>query len=159
MEPAPAAAGILVSVLLPFERSARSHREPPRPHPALLVPLVAEMGFDDAIFAQSADAFENPDFVDVVIHSYRHRYGLVPGDPAVAHIETQLTAQPSITVPAITIDGIRTVSHFALRPAMPDSSPVRTSIEFADVGHNIPQERPAAWAQAVLDARDMAATA
>ena len=51
-------------------------------------------GFDDAIFAQSAAAFDNPDFVDVVIHSYRHRYGLVPGDPAVAYIETQLTAQP-----------------------------------------------------------------
>ncbi|MEE3093847.1 MAG: alpha/beta hydrolase, partial [Pseudomonadota bacterium] len=117
-------------------------------------------GFDDAIFAQSADAFENPDFVDVVIHSYRHRYGLVPGDPAVAHIETQLTAQPSITVPAITIDGdsdgvsLRSTSGHARFFTGPHEHR-----EFADVGHNIPQERPAAWAQAVLDARDMAATA
>ena len=117
-------------------------------------------GFDDAIFAQSADAFDNPDFVDVVIHSYRHRYGLVPGDPAVAHIETQLTAQPSITVPAITIDGdsdgvsLRSTSGHARFFTGPHEHR-----EFADVGHNIPQERPAAWAQAVLDARDMAATA
>ena len=48
--------------------------------------------FSNATFEQSANAFENPDFVDVVIHSYRHRYGLVAGDPAVAHIETRLTA-------------------------------------------------------------------
>src|SRR5215510_6557065 len=43
--------------------------------------------FDDATFERSAAAFDNPDFVDIVIHSYRHRFGLVPGDPAMAHIE------------------------------------------------------------------------
>jgi hypothetical protein len=61
--------------------------------------------FDDTTFERSAAAFDNPDFVDVVIHSYRHRSGLVPGDPAVAHIETRLVAQPPIPVPTITIDG------------------------------------------------------
>ena len=115
-------------------------------------------GFDDAIFAQSAAAFDNPDFVDVVIHSYRHRYGLVPGDPAVAYIETQLTAQPLITVPAITIDGdsdgvsLRSTSGHSRFFTGPHEHR-----EFPDVGHNIPQERPADWAQAVLDARAMAA--
>ena len=59
--------------------------------------------FNDATFNRSAPSFDNPDFVDVVTHSYRHRYGLVPGDPAVAHIETQLTAQPPIAVPSITM--------------------------------------------------------
>ena len=56
--------------------------------------------FDDATFERSAAAFDNPDFVDVVIHSYRHRFGLVPGDPAYADIEQRLAAQPPITVPA-----------------------------------------------------------
>jgi len=113
--------------------------------------------FDDATFEHTAPAFDNPDFVEVVIHSYRHRYGLVPGDPAVAHIETRLTAQPPITVPAITIDGDADgvssgTAHHARRFTGPHQHRV-----FADAGHNLPQERPADWAQAVLDARAMAA--
>ena len=61
--------------------------------------------FDEATFERSATAFDNPDFVEVVIHSYRHRYGLVPGDPAYAPIEAALAAQPVIIVPTITVDG------------------------------------------------------
>jgi pimeloyl-ACP methyl ester carboxylesterase len=53
-------------------------------------------GFDDATFARSAAAFDNPDFVEVVIHSYRHRFGLAPGDPAYAEIEAALAAQSTI---------------------------------------------------------------
>ena len=48
---------------------------------------------------------DNPDFVDVVVHSYRHRYGLVPGDPAVASTEERLTGQPLIGVPTVAMDG------------------------------------------------------
>lgn len=112
--------------------------------------------FDDATFERSAAAFDNPDFVDVVIHSYRHRYGLVPGDPAVAHIETRLTAQPPITVPAITVDGdsdgvaVDTSGH-ARRFTGPHQHRV-----FRDAGHNMPQEKPAEWARAVVDARALA---
>ena len=61
--------------------------------------------FDDATFERTASAFDNPDFVEVVIHSYRHRYGLAPGDPAYAEMEKALAAQPKIAIPAITIDG------------------------------------------------------
>ncbi len=63
--------------------------------------------FDDATFDRTASAFDNPDFVAVVIHSYRHRYGLAPGagDPRYDEIEMALAAQPPIAVPAITIDG------------------------------------------------------
>src|SRR6195256_6102442 len=61
--------------------------------------------FDDATFERSAASFDNPDFVDVVIHSYRHRYALVAGDPAYAGIEAKLSGQPPIRVPAIAIDG------------------------------------------------------
>ena len=57
--------------------------------------------FDDATFDRTAGAFDNPDFVDVVIHSYRHRYGLTPGDPAYAGIEKALAAQPKIRVPPL----------------------------------------------------------
>ena len=112
--------------------------------------------FDDETFERSALSFDNPDFVDVVIHSYRHRYGLVPGDPAVAHIETQLTAQPPITVPTITIDGNADgvggdTAHHAKRFTGPHEHRV-----FDQAGHNLPQEKPEEWAQAVLDARAFA---
>ena len=112
--------------------------------------------FDDATFEKTAEAFDNPDFVEVVIHSYRHRYGLVPGDPALAHIETQLTAQPPIAVPAITIygdaDGVAAdAPHHQRKFTGPHEHRV-----FRGAGHNLPQERPVEWAQAVLDARALA---
>ncbi|MBX2882663.1 MAG: alpha/beta hydrolase [Granulosicoccus sp.] len=112
--------------------------------------------FDDQCFEQSASAFDNPDFVEVVIHSYRHRYGLVAGDPAVAWIETQLVAQPDIKVPSITIDGDQdgvdagTSSH-ARKFIGPHEHRV-----FNGAGHNLPQEKPDEWAQAVCDARALA---
>ena len=112
--------------------------------------------FNDATFNRSALSFDNPDFVDVVTHSYRHRYGLVPGDPAVAHIETQLTAQPPIAVPSVTIDGSTDgvgalTAHHAKRFTGPYDYRV-----YEKAGHNLPQERPKEWAQAVLDARALA---
>lgn len=112
--------------------------------------------FDDATFDRTAEAFENSDFVEVVIHSYRHRYGLVAGDPAVAHIETQLTVQPDIRVPSIAVDGEKDgVSTRTDHHAKKFSGPHEHRI-FENVGHNMPQEDPAGWAQAVLDARAMA---
>ena len=114
--------------------------------------------FDEAAFERTAAAFDNPDFVEVVIHSYRHRYGLVPGDPAFAHIETRLTAQPPIGVPTIAIDGDADgvnpgTAHHAKKFTGPHEHRI-----FAGAGHNLPQERPKEWAQAVLDARRMAHT-
>ncbi|MCP3471157.1 alpha/beta hydrolase [Bradyrhizobium sp. CCGUVB1N3] len=109
--------------------------------------------FDDATFDRSAAAFDNPDFVDVVIHSYRHRYALVEGDPAYAAIEAQLAAQPPIRVPTIAIDGdhdgvLRGTAHHARKFESFFERRV-----FNGAGHNLPQERPAEWAQAVLDLR------
>ena len=113
-------------------------------------------GFDDATFERSAAAFDNPDFVEVVIHSYRCRYGLAPGDPAYAAIETALAAQPPISVPAMTIDGDSDgvnpgTAHHAKKFIGPHEHRV-----FKGAGHNLPQERPAEWARAILDARKMA---
>jgi pimeloyl-ACP methyl ester carboxylesterase len=113
-------------------------------------------GFDEATFARSAPAFDNPDFVEVVIHSYRHRFALVPGDPAVAAIEERLASQPTIAVPAVTLDG----RDDGLRTDTTSGAPKFTGPHehrFLDgCGHNPPQEQPAAWVDAVLRARALA---
>jgi len=109
--------------------------------------------FDEATFARSAAAFDNPDFVDVVIHSYRHRFGLVPGDPAYAQIERALAGQPPITVPAITFDGaddgVRPPAAAAAHAAC--FSGPRSHRVVPGAGHNLPQEMPAVFADAVLE--------
>jgi len=108
--------------------------------------------FDATTFARTAVSFGNPDFVDVVIHSYRHRYGLVPGDPAVEAIENELIAQPSIGVATIAMDGdgdgVMQIGgcegdehHF--------TGPYER-IVVPRVGHNLPQEAPREFADAVL---------
>ena len=61
--------------------------------------------FDDATFEATAQSFDNPDFVDVTIQSYRHRYAAAPGDPAVEALEHSLAGQPKITVPTIVLHG------------------------------------------------------
>lgn len=111
--------------------------------------------FDQTTYDATAAHFDNPDFVDVVIHSYRHRFGLVAGDPSVAEIERQLAAQPDITVPAITIDGDSDgvlgsggTAHHARRFTGPHEHRI-----FEDIGHNVPQEAPEEFARAILDAR------
>jgi pimeloyl-ACP methyl ester carboxylesterase len=112
---------------------------------------------DEATFARSATSFDNPDFVPVVIHSYRHRFGLVPGDPAVAHVETRLTAQPAIAVPTVAIDGDADgVDPGTAHHRRHFEGPFEYRV-FRGAGHNLPQERPADWADAVLAARRLAA--
>ena len=109
--------------------------------------------FDDAAFERSAAAFDNPDFVDVVIQSYRHRFGLVAGDPAYADIERRLAAQPVITVPSITFDGV----DDGVRPPAPASahapqfSGSRSHWLVPGAGHNLPQEKPQVFANAVWE--------
>ena len=109
--------------------------------------------FDPAIFTQTTAAFENPDFTDVVIHSYRHRFGLAPGDPAYAPIERQLAAQPPIGVPTIVLhgdtDGISPVLDSA-QAAQHFTGPYERRV-LPGIGHNLPQEAPDAVVRAVLD--------
>lgn len=112
--------------------------------------------FDDATFERSAAAFDNPDFVDVVIHSYRHRYGLVAGDPALAEIEAALARQPPITVPTLSFDG----ADDGVRPPASAArhahhfSAARRHTVLPGVGHNMPQEVPGVFADAVLSLVD-----
>ena len=109
--------------------------------------------FDTATFERSAAAFDHPDFVEVVIHSYRHRFGLVAGDPALADIERRLAAQPPITVPTITFDG----EDDGVRPVAPAAQHAnhftgpRSHRVVPGVGHNMPQEVPQVFADAVLE--------
>jgi pimeloyl-ACP methyl ester carboxylesterase len=109
--------------------------------------------FDDATFERSAAAFENPDFVEVVIQSYRHRFGLVAGDPALAGIESRLAAQPPITVPSITFDG----TDDGVRPPAAAAQHAhlftgpRSHRIVPGAGHNLPQEKPQLFADAVLE--------
>ena len=109
--------------------------------------------FDEATFERSAAAFDHPDFVEVVIHSYRHRFGLVPGDPAYADIEAQLATEPQIRVPSITFDGaddgVRPIAD-ASKDARHFSGP-RSHRIVPGSGHNMPQERPRVFADAVLE--------
>jgi len=112
-------------------------------------------GFTDADFEKSAASFNNKDFVDVVIHSYRHRFGLVKGDPAVAHIENQLALQPDIPVPSICIDGdVNGVAGDTSSHSKKFTGSYEYRV-FKDTGHNLPQERSEEWVRAVLDVRGM----
>jgi pimeloyl-ACP methyl ester carboxylesterase len=109
--------------------------------------------FDDATFERSAAAFDNPDFVDVVIQSYRHRFGLEAGDPALTGIEERLAAQPAISVPSITFDG----ADDGVRPPADAAQHARfftgprTHRIVPGAGHNLPQEKPQVFASAVLE--------
>ncbi len=107
--------------------------------------------FSEASFERSAAAFDNPDFVEVVIHSYRHRFGLVAGDPALAQIEAALAQQPPIGVPALTFDGaddgVRPPADAAQHAHRFTGS--RTHAVVPGVGHNMPQEVPELFAEAV----------
>lgn len=110
--------------------------------------------FDDAIFARSAAAFDNPDFVDVVVHSYRHRYGYAEGDPALEPIERRLAAQPPIAVPTISLEG---ADDGVAPPAAQDAHTARFTGRYRrqvvpGVGHNLPQEWPAGFAATVIEA-------
>jgi pimeloyl-ACP methyl ester carboxylesterase len=110
--------------------------------------------FDDATFERTAPSFDNPDFVDVVIQSYRHRFGLVAGDPNYEAFEQRLARQPDITVPTITLDG----STDGIRPAGTAAQAVHFKGRhehrvIENAGHNLPQEKPCAFAEAVLTVR------
>ncbi len=109
--------------------------------------------FDDATFAQTAAAFDNPDFVDIVIHSYRHRFGAAAGDPDLEAIERRLAAQPLITVPTIVLhgaaDGVDPAAG-SERHARFFSGPYRRRI-VPVAGHFLPREAPETVVDAVRE--------
>jgi len=113
--------------------------------------------FDDATFARSAASFDNPDHVAIVIHNYRWRLGLAEGEPKYDAFEKRLAEGPSIGVPTITMEGD------ANGAPHPDPSTYRAKflgkyesrLIAGGIGHNLPQEAPAAFAKAIIDADRM----
>ena len=108
--------------------------------------------FDDATFEQAAAAFDNPDFVPVVIHSYRHRHRHAPGDPRFDAIEGRLAQRPRIEVPSVILHGADDAVDFPSRterhPAMFPDGTERHVIP--DAGHFLPREQPGAVVDALL---------
>lgn len=109
--------------------------------------------FDQATFDRTALAHDNPDYVDIVIHSYRHRFARAEGDPQYADLQRRLAALPPITVPTITLDG----DADGVSPATDGTA---TGAKFSGrrnhrviprAGHNLPQEEPQAFAAAVME--------
>jgi pimeloyl-ACP methyl ester carboxylesterase len=104
----------------------------------------------------SATSFDNPDFVDVVVHSYRHRYGVVPGDPAYQELEDTVATQPPIPVPTVVIDPRRDglVPSVPPRTAHEGHFPALLDVCVVHAGHNVPQQAPDAFADAILHAHE-----
>jgi pimeloyl-ACP methyl ester carboxylesterase len=112
-----------------------------------------QWNFDDATFERSAVSFDNPDHVAIVIHNYRWRLGLAQGETAYVELEERLAEGPVITVPAITLEGD---ANGAPHPE-PDAYAAKFSGGYSHrtlvggIGHNLPQEAPDAFADAVLE--------
>ncbi len=110
--------------------------------------------FDDATFARSATSFDNPDHVAIVIHNYRWRLSLAPGDPRYEALEKRLAGGPSIAVPTVTLDG----DSDGVAPATDGTAQAqkfsgkRVHRVVRGAGHNLPQEAPRAFADAVIEA-------
>ena len=109
--------------------------------------------FDDATFDRSAAAFDNPDHVAITVHNYRWRLALAPGEAKYEDFERRLAAAPAIAVPTITLEGD---ANGAPHPE-PGAYAKKFSGKYTHrnvaggIGHNLPQEAPQAFAQAVID--------
>jgi pimeloyl-ACP methyl ester carboxylesterase len=109
--------------------------------------------FDDAAYDRSAASFDNPDHVAIVVHNYRWRLGIAEGEPRYADIETRLASAPLIVVPTITMEGD---ANGAPHPP-PEAYRAKFTGKYAHrtitggMGHNLPQEAPRAFAQAIED--------
>ena len=109
--------------------------------------------FDDATFDRSASSFDNPDHVEIVIHNYRWRLGLAEGEAEYDELEKRLAEAPVITVPTITLEGDANGAPHPDPSAYADKFSGRYSHRTiaGGIGHNLPQEAPEAFADAVLE--------
>ena len=113
--------------------------------------------FSKKDFELSQESFKNPDFVDIVIHSYKHRYGLVDGDKSYSNIENKLSLTPNIKVPTITIDGLM---NGVREPKREKNIKKFTNLIkhklLKNVGHNVPQESPLIFSNLILEIKKYA---
>jgi pimeloyl-ACP methyl ester carboxylesterase len=136
------------------ERGRAGYAQHTRDFAKLIWQLASpKWAFDEATFDRSAAAFDNPDHVSIVIHNYRWRLGLAEGEPRYEDLEKRLAEGPLITVPTITLEGDAN--------GAPHPDPIAYAKEFSGryahrtitggIGHNLPQEAPEAFAEAILD--------
>ncbi|QAY72040.1 alpha/beta hydrolase [Agromyces protaetiae] len=112
-----------------------------------------EWQFDDATFARSATSFDNPDHVEIVVHNYRWRLGLADGEPQYDDTERLLAAGPPVAVPTITLEGDANGAPHPPPAAYKGkfTGPYEHRTVSGGVGHNLPQEAPHAFADAIVD--------
>ena len=137
------------------ERGQAGYYEYRRDFAKLIWQLASpKWNFDDATFDRTAASFDNPDHVAIVIHNYRWRIGLTEGEPQYDKFEKQLAQFPPINVPTITLEGDANGAPHAADPAAYrqkfTGEYVNRTIS-GGIGHNLPQEAPQAFAQAVID--------
>ncbi|KAH8901044.1 alpha/beta-hydrolase [Thozetella sp. PMI_491] len=117
-----------------------------------------QWNYTEAELDRAAETFVNPDYISIVTHVYRHRLLYAPGDPDYTHLEEALLKQPPIPVPAVTLDGLADGNF----PATDGSSSAklfsgpRVHHRIERAGHNLPQERPDAFVEAVLEVAKLA---
>lgn len=120
--------------------------------------ISPKWNFDDATYERSAASFNNPDYAAIVVHNYRWRLGLEPGEKQYEAIEQKLASSPAIGVPSVTLDG----DSDGVVPATDGSSFAKKFTGkhvhhiVACAGHNLPQEAPQAFANAIIEADGMA---
>jgi pimeloyl-ACP methyl ester carboxylesterase len=136
------------------ERGNLGYRQYTREFNKLIWQLASpKWQFDEPTFDRSAAAFDNPDHASIVIHNYRWRLGLAQGEPQFDELEQRLAKGPVITVPTITMEGD---ANGAFHPpasayAGKFSGKYEHRLITGGIGHNLPQEAPQAFAQAILD--------
>ena len=136
------------------ERGGLGYRQHTRDFNKLIWQLASpKWEFDDATFDRTAASFDNPDHVSIVIHNYRWRLGLAQGESQYDELEQRLAEGPVITVPAITLEGD---ANGAFHPpanayAGKFSGKYEHRVITGGIGHNLPQEAPQVFAQAILD--------
>ena len=137
------------------ERGELGYRQYTRDFNKLIWQLASpKWQFDDATFDRTAASFDNPDHASIVIHNYRWRLGLAQGESQYDELEQRLASGPVITVPTITLEGD---ANGAFHPpasayAGKFSGKYEHRVITGGIGHNLPQEAPQAFAQAILDA-------
>jgi pimeloyl-ACP methyl ester carboxylesterase len=136
------------------ERGRLGYQKNTREFNKLIWQLASPMwNFDDATFDRTAAAFDNPDHVDVVIHNYRWRLGLAEGESQYDDLESKLARAPDIAVPAITLEGDANGAPHpdASAYAKKFSGKYAHRVVGGGVGHNLPQEAPQAFADAIAE--------
>ncbi|KAK4034863.1 Alpha/Beta hydrolase protein [Parachaetomium inaequale] len=132
-------------------------------HPKDIARLVwtrnsPQWNYTEADLDRAAETFENPDYVSIVTHVYRHRLFYAPGDPDYAEAERKLRKLPPITVPAVTLDGLAD-GNFPATDGTPSAkyfTGPRVHHKVEGAGHNLPQEKPQAFVDAVLEVAKLA---